>query len=311
MSEPQRTQSLPQPIDPLAPCPPGRYDDHLVSVFRAEEPPGRSGGAGPVVRTDHFCLAERGRRIEVSHWLRPDQLDNDVTGLLAEELFAPGWLSGVDIFERVVTGVVRSCIDDPMLAWGTFYGNTLDRIRQCWRMPAAANDLGRTPISEFASVYAHALQLIQAGRVLDVGSCFGFLPLLLAERPGNMVTASDLAGGSMGLLAAVAAARGLQVSTLVCDAARIPVPDGWAETVSVIHLLEHVSPEFGRAVLGEALRVARRQVVVAVPFEAEPTAAYGHVRTFDLRQLGQLGNSTGHRWSVHEHDGGWLVLSIG
>jgi SAM-dependent methyltransferase len=311
MSEQQPIQSLPQTIDPLVPCPSGRYDDHLVTVLRAEGPHGRAGGAGPVVRTDHFCLSERGHRIEVSHWLRPDQLDNDVTGLLAEELFASGWLSGAEIFERVFTGIVRSCVDDPMLAWGTFYGNTLARIRQCWRTPAAANALGRTPISKFAPVYAHALQLIQAGRVLDVGSCFGFLPLLLAERPANTVTASDLAGGTMCLLAAVAAARGLQVSTLVCDAARIPVPDDWAETVSVIHLLEHVSPEHGSAVLGEALRVARRRVVVAVPFEVEPTAAYGHVSTFDLRQLAELGDSTGHRYSVHEHHGGWLVLNIG
>jgi SAM-dependent methyltransferase len=311
MSEPQPIEALPRPIDPLGPCPSGRYDDHLVSVLRAEGPDGRAGSAGPVVRTDHFCLRERGRRIEVSHWLRPDQLDNDVTGLLAEELFAPGWLSGVEIFERVFTGLVRSCFDDPMLAWGTFYGNTLARIRQCWRAPAVANDLGRTPISEFAPVYAHALQLIQAGRVLDVGSCLGFLPLLLAERPANTVTASDLADGTMCLLAAVAAARGLQVSTLVCDAARIPVPDDWAETVSVIHLLEHMSPERGSAVLGEALRVARRQVMVAVPFEAEPAAVYGHVRTLDLRQLGELGDSTGHRYSVHEHHGGWLVLNVG
>ena len=38
MSEPHPIQSLPQPIDPLAPCPPGRYDDHLVSVLRTEQP---------------------------------------------------------------------------------------------------------------------------------------------------------------------------------------------------------------------------------------------------------------------------------
>jgi len=309
MSEPHRIQSLPQRIDPLAPCPQGRYDDHLVSVLLTEGPHLRADGAAPVVRTDHFCLTERGRRIEVSHWLRPDQIDNDVAGLLAEELFAPGWLSGVEIFERLFTGVVLSCIDDPLLAWCTFYGNTLARIRQAWRTPTAAN--GLSPISDIAPVYAHALQLIPAGRMLDVGSCFGFLPLLLAERPGNTVTASDLAGGTMGLLTAVAAARGLQVSTLVCDAARIPVPDDWAETVSVIHLLEHMSPEQGSAVLGEALRVARRLVVVAVPFEAEVTVAYGHVRTFDLRQLGELGDSTGHCYSLHEHHGGWLVLNIG
>jgi hypothetical protein len=310
MSELQPIQSLPQTIDPLAPCPPGRYDDHLVSVFRARWPHGHAGGGVPVVRTDHFCLTERGHRIEVCHWLRPDQLDNDMAGLLADELFAPGWLSGMEVFERVFTGVVRSCIDEPLLAWCTFYGNTLDRIRQYWRWPAAANGHGHT-ISEFAPLYAHALQLIPAGRVLDVGSCFGFLPLLLAERPGNVVTASDLSGGTMCLLKAVAAARGLQVSTLVCDAARIPVPDDWAETVSVTHLLEHMNPEHGRAVLGEALRVARHLVVVAVPFEEEPTAAYGHVRTFDLRQLGELGDSTGHSCSVHEYHGGWLVLEIG
>jgi ubiquinone/menaquinone biosynthesis C-methylase UbiE len=147
--------------------------------------------------------------------------------------------------------------------------------------------------------------------VLDLGSCFGFLPLLLAERPANTVTASDLSGGSMRLLTAVAAARGLQVSTLVCDAARIPVPDGWADTVSVIHLLEHVSPDHGRAVIRDALRVARHQVVVAVPVEDEPTTAYGHIRTFDLRQLGELGERAGHPCSVHEHHGAWLVLTVG
>lgn len=311
MSEPPVIRSLPQAIDPLAPCQRGRYDDYLVSVLRADPPHGQTEGPGPMVRTDHFCLWENGHRIKVSHWLRSDQLDNEVAGMLAEELFAPGWLSGADIFERVFTGVVRSCIDEPLLAWCTFYGNTLARIRQCWRAPAAANGFGRTPISEFACVSAHALQLIPPGRVLDVGSCFGFLPLLLAERPGNTVTASDLSSGTMCLLKAVAAARGLQVSTLVCDAARIPVPDDWADTVSVIHLLEHVSPEHGSAVLREALRVARRLVVVAVPFEEEPTAAYGHVRTIDLRQLGELGDSTGHRCSVHEHHGGWLVLTAG
>ncbi len=318
MSEPNLISSLPRTIDPLAPGPHGRYDDHLVTVLRGE-PPGTRGGpladraadASPVVRTEHFGLTERGRRIEVTHWLSPDQLDNDVAGLLAAELFAPGWLSGAEIFERVFTGVVRSCVDDPLLAWCTFYGNTLARVRQCWQEPAGATGREHTTIGELAPVYAHALQLIPAGQVLDLGSCFGFLPLLLAERPVNTVTASDLSGGTMGLLGAVAAARGLQVSTLVCDAARIPVPDGWADTVSVIHLLEHVSPDHGRAVIAEALRVARHQVVVAVPVEDEPTAAYGHIRTFDLRQLRELGDQAGQQCSVHEHHGGWLVLTVG
>jgi hypothetical protein len=52
-------------------------------------------------------------------------------------------------------------------------------------------------------------------------------------------------------------------------------------------------------------------VVVAVPVEDEPTAAYGHIRTFNLRQLGELGDRTGQPGSVHEHHGGWLVLTVG
>ena len=317
MSEPSLIPSLPQTIDPLAPGRHGRYDDHLVSVLRAETPGGRAeplGGraatAGLVVRTEHFSLTERGHRIEVTHWLSADQLDNDLAGLLAEELFAPGWLSGAEIFERVFTGVVRSCVDDPLLAWCTFYGNTLARVRQCWQSPDPAAGREHSTIGELAPVYAHALQLIPAGQVLDLGSCFGFLPLLLAERPANTVTASDLSGGTMGLLGAVAAARGLRVNTLVCDAARVPVPDGWADTVSVIHLLEHVSPDHCLAVISEALRVARHQVVVAVPVEDQPTAAYGHIRTFNLRQLGELGDRVGQHGSVHKHHGGWLVLSV-
>jgi hypothetical protein len=194
--------------------------------------PRRSPGGGAAARSrirPTTSRPERGRRIELTHWLPPDQLDNDVAGLLAEELFAPGWLSGVEIFERVLTGIVRSCIDDPLLAWCTFYGNTLARVRQCWQTPAAANGHERTTISELAPVYAHALQLIPAGQVLDLGSCFGFLPLLLAERPVNTVTASDLS-----VALCTCDGRGCRpraaVSTLVCDAARIPMPDGWADT---------------------------------------------------------------------------------
>lgn len=311
MSAPAPVRPPARAIDPFAPCPPGRYDDHLVSVLRTRPPGDRARHAGQVVRTDHFRLSESGRRIEVAHWLLPHQLDNDLAGMLATELFSPGWLSGADVFERIFTGVVRSCVLDPLPAWGLFYGNTLARIRQCWRAPAPASPGRRGPISDFAPVYARALQLITAGDVLDLGSCFGFLPLLLAERPTGLVTASDRSGGTMRLLSAVAATRGQELNTLVCDAAEIPVPDRSADTVSLIHLLEHVDPGHGDAMIREALRVARRQVVIAVPMEREPTAAYGHVRTFDLRELGALGDRTGHAYSVHEHHGGWLVIKAG
>ncbi|MEU7487467.1 mycofactocin oligosaccharide methyltransferase MftM [Streptomyces sp. NPDC042319] len=308
MTGPDRLRLAATAIDPLAPNRPGHYADHLVSVVRD----GASGTARtpaaqepPVVRTDHFCLRRRAHRIEVAHRITPEALDNDLAGLLAGELFAPGWLSGPDVFERVFTGVVRSCVPGPVASWARFYDNTLARIRACWQGPAPA---GHSSIAGFAPVYRRTLDLVPPGSVLDLGACFGFLALLLARQPDRTVLASDVSSGTMRLLEAVAGTRGTPLRTLTCDAARVPLPDRAVDTVTAIHLLEHLDPQHGAAVLAEALRLARRRVVVAVPYEDEPTAAYGHVRCFDRDQLTALGRATGRPCAVTDFHGGWLVL---
>ncbi|NKQ58986.1 class I SAM-dependent methyltransferase [Amycolatopsis sp. K13G38] len=277
-------------LDPLE-----DYLDDLVRVVRAEDD-----GRPAVVRTDHFRLHRLGRRIEIGHHLRPDQLDNGLTGLLIDELFTPGWLCGQDIFERVFTGIVRSTLPDPRLAWGTFYANTLAHLRD----PRAAPRL----IADIAPVYARVLRLVPPGSVLDLGSCFGFLPLLLAARPRTSVIASDIVGGAMRLLDTVATARNTPLRTLICDASRVPLPDSVVDTVTVVHLLEHLDERRGQAVLAEAMRLARSKVVVAVPFEDVPSADYGHVRRFDLATLAALGAGTGWRHRVSDFHGGWLIL---
>ena len=75
-----------------------------------------------------------------------------------------------------------------------------------------------------------------------------------------------------------------------------------------VHLLEHLPPALAPRVVGEMLRVARRRVVVAVPFEDAPNPTWGHVRTFDLAALDALGAGSGHPYVVDEHHGGWLVV---
>ncbi|MGW3473599.1 mycofactocin oligosaccharide methyltransferase MftM [Saccharopolyspora sp. NPDC000995] len=305
MSAPDPAQAALHRIDPLGSA--DRPADRLVTVVRDSGPP-RDHHA-QVTRTRHFRLHRRKQRVEITHWIQPDQLDNNLAGILAEELFAPGWLSGAEIFERIFTGVVRSVIDDPLRAWMTFYDNTHARIEECWSRPV--DEPAPSSIASFAPVYRRAMQLVPPGRVLDMGSCFGFLPLLLAQRGQNTVIASDLVPGAMQLLSAVAEARGTRLHTLVCDAARVPLPDRSVDVVTAVHLLEHLDVLQGEVVLAEALRLARHRVVIAVPFEDEPTAAYGHVRTFTRQDLVELGRAAGHRFEVDEHHGGWLVVHVG
>jgi hypothetical protein len=245
--------------------------------------------------TEHFRVYSLGRRTLVSHRFRGDELDDDLAGHLAAELggLAPH-------FERIFTGVVRTTVHDPLLAWAVFYANTLAALRRPG--PTGA-------IAAFAPVHARVLELVRGRSVLDLGSCFGFLPLRMASL-GLRPIAADISAGTMGLLSRVSSWFGTPLPVLACDAAAVPLADRSVDTVTAIHLLEHVSPAHGAAVLREMLRVARRRVVVAVPFENEPDPAFGHVRCFDSAALRAWGRESGVPFTVFEHHGGWLVLDV-
>ena len=89
-------------IDPFAALDDGVYRDHQVEV--------RAAGALPrrrelnMVRTEHFDVAHRGTLVSVTHRVPADRIDDNLSGLLADELFTPGWLRGSELFERLFTG---------------------------------------------------------------------------------------------------------------------------------------------------------------------------------------------------------------
>lgn len=233
-------------------------------------------------------------RVVLRHDLAARDLDNDLAGRIAAAMAERGLADG-RLFERLFTGVVLSTVDDPAHAWSVFYRNTLHRL--------VSADPGSGSIGEFAPIYRRARFLVRGRRVLDLASCFGFLPIMLAGD-GHEVIASDLSPGSMRLLSTVDS----RIGCLVCRAEALPLPDGAVDTVLALHLLEHVDAHTGARVLAEALRVARQRVVVAVPYEDEPAAAYGHVRTLDHAALVSLGEQSGLPFEVIDSDGGWLVI---
>ncbi|GLY36781.1 SAM-dependent methyltransferase [Amycolatopsis sp. NBRC 101858] len=285
-------------LDPLAPGHRGWWECGEVLVCHEDGvavPNALTARLVPSHVTAHFRVYALGRRTLVSHRYRGDELDDDLAGHLAVEL---DFLAGH--FEELFTGVVRTTVHDPLLAWTVFYANTLAALRRPG--PAGA-------IASFAPVHARALELVRGRTVLDLGSCFGFLPLQMVSR-GLRPIASDVSAGTMGLLSRVSSWFGTPLPVLACDAAAVPLASRSVDTVTAIHLLEHVSPSHGAAVLREMLRVARRRVVVAVPFEATPNPAFGHVRCFDFEVLQAWGRASGVPFTVFEHHGGWLVLDV-
>jgi SAM-dependent methyltransferase len=240
-----------------------------------------------MTRTVRLTMGADGR---LRHRIPRDELSNDLAGWIADDLIGPG-LIPPSAFERTFVSVVGS-------SWLPFYRNTLRELARGGA--AGGTNAGMAPVHERAAALA-------VGSVVELGCCFGFLSLRLA-RDGHPVTAVDLSTGAVALLASLAPELGLRVHALAGDATAVPLVDQSADTVFAVHLLEHLPPALAPRVIGEMLRVARRRVVVAVPFEDAPDPAWGHVRTFDLGDLDALGAATGRPYSVDEHHGGWLVV---
>jgi SAM-dependent methyltransferase len=240
-----------------------------------------------MTRTVRLTVGADGR---LRHRIPPDDLSNDLAGWIADDLVAPG-LIPASAFERTFVSVVGS-------AWLPFYRNTLRELAR-GGAPGGTN-AGMAPVHERAAALA-------VGSVVELGCCFGFLALRLAHD-GHPVTAVDLSPGTVALLASVAPALGASLHAVAGDAMAAPLVDHSADTVFAVHLLEHLPPPFAARVIGEMLRLARRRVVVAVPFEDAPNPTWGHIRTFDLAALDALGAATGHPYAVEEHHGGWLVI---
>ncbi len=256
-------------------------------------------------RTRSFTVHRSASTTLVVHSLSAGAIDNDVGTLIAQELVAPALLCGPEAFERCFAGVVESTGPAPLECWRRFYRNTLCALQDADGATAVGG-----PIDTFRQIYRHAAALVRGASVLDAGSCFAFFPMLLAARGELRVSASDRNPATVALGRRIAGELELGVDFLIADVTRpLPVKDGSFDTVTALHLLEHLPEHQSTDMLASLCRAARRRVVVAVPLEPVPDPVYGHRQGFDLQRLALLGESVpGWRGATHEHLGGWLVL---
>ena len=249
------------------------------------------------IETPHFLIQDGHVRLRF-----PSGIGNELADYIAAELAPLGLVPDGSAFEQIFVAAVLATHPDPLQAWTAFYGNTIRRLR-------CPDPSGRGGLAAFARIYAHVQSLIRGTTVLDVGCCFGFLPLLTAERnPDLRVLGADLLPGTAALASRISRARGGRIGFLAADLLALPVADRAVDTVLAIHVLEHLPAEACRPALAQLRRAARRRVVIAVPLEETPDPTFGHLQAFDLPRLVGLGDVPGWSQAVHAADGGWLVL---
>ena len=253
----------------------------------------------PSITTQHFLIQDG----HIRPRLGSSGISNELAGHIAAELAPLGLVPDGPAFERVFVDTVQAAHPDPRHAWSLFYSNTMRHLHH-------PDPGGTGSIATFARIYEHVMSLIRGTTVLDAGCCFGFLPLLAADRdPRLRIVGVDLVPPAVALADRISRTRGSRARFAAADLMALPAGDQAVDTVLAVHVLEHLEADASALAVAQLCRVARHRVVVAVPLEAAPDPTFGHVQAFDLPRLARLG-ARGEGWSpaVYAADGGWLVL---
>jgi SAM-dependent methyltransferase len=161
--------------------------------------------------------------------------------------------------------------------------------------------LGRDPMAQVDYALVDFVDEHAGRTVLDLGCGTGGYSRALADR-GHGVRGLDVNE------AYVERARALGVAAEAYDGERLPLEDGAVDTVVLLEVLEHLDEP--RALLVEAARVARRNVLASTPnctqsFEGVPIE-FSHMLDLDHRQrftvqsLGELFDGVFADWSVRQ-----------
>jgi SAM-dependent methyltransferase len=265
-------------------------------------------------RTPRFVVGSRppARLTILMHTYDQVTVDEDLASLLAEELGPVGVLASARAYGEALFAIVASTcppsldcprcgrlhLDHPAL-WRHYCVNTLDRLRSL--LAAGTVVEPGSHIERFAAVYRRIIEHRVGESVLDVGTNLGLLPVLLGERdPGATIVGCDNRPEAVAVATDLAAAAGAGVRFATADVLAPDFADlGRFDTVTAVHLLEHLTDEELPVALANLLRATAGRLVASVPYEERVEPLYGHRQAFTPAGLRRWG-----RWCVATLGGG-------
>jgi SAM-dependent methyltransferase len=247
--------------------------------------------------TPHFLLFTRAEAPStiLVHWFAPEEITADLSHYLVQELKPFQTITSSQHLDDLFAGIVGGALfpGDVRRAWNYFGANTLQRLLAFLgtATPPALPDYAT--LGAAATLYQRVCELGVGDRFLDVGCKGGFLSLLLAQRRPFLVEAVgvDLDATAFGPAQELAAERHLSTvrfvqADVLADAFSTIGP---FDTVTLLHVLEHIAEADTPRVLTNLLKVTAHRLIIAVPYEQEPEVAYGHLQVFSHDKLQRLG----------------------
>jgi len=258
-----------------------------------------------VFHTQHFLIVYTSfdELITLVHAFSAESIDNNVVYHLMKEVAPYGLVNSERAFGAALMSIVTSiCPHDPIAAWGHFSLNTLNQLRKHLDTDIFIQE--ENFITSFTTIYRRLFELKIGSSLLDVGCACAFWPILVAERfydKSSRIVGVDNRLDAINLSTQLAARAKVDIlefvlaDVLTSQFTRI----GTFDTVTAIHLLEHLPETQIPHVLRHLLNVTRQRLIIAVPYESQPERAYGHEQVWTHEKLEKWG-----QWSVEHLLGG-------
>ncbi len=277
-----------------------------------------------VTETPHFLVCQREASVQtvVMHALTQREIDADFICFVEDELSPFHIFTSAKTYGSTLFAVLASTFPSPRNqgdVWRLFCLNSLERFRVLLSCSSQEHSTSISHIASFTKIYRRIFELCGGQSFLDVGTSFGFLPILLAQNSVfSRIVACDNNPDILNISRKVAAATDAQhvIFTYQDVLAEDFTNLGRFDTVTAIHVLEHLTEQQLRTALTHLLRVTAQRLVIAVPYEESIQTDYSHYQIFTQEKLDVCGKwcmemleGKGRYW-CEEVMGGILVIEL-
>ena len=259
-----------------------------------------------VSETQHFlvCQQASSQHIVLLHTFEQSDIDADLICYIEQELPAYGFIHTEKDFGAALFAVLASTFSSPRhqpAIWHRFCVNSLAKLRDQLNHPTHVSPSTVSYITPFAAIYRRVFELFVGQSFLDVGCSFGFLPVLMAEQVKDAtIMGCDFNPDALDFAIDLAATTGVhQVLFSLQDVLDPTIRClGSFDTVTALHLLEHLQEQDMPVALSHLLQMTSKRLIIAVPYEEQVQVLYGHIQRFTPEKLDRWG-----RWCIDTLEG--------
>ena len=275
-----------------------------------------------VTETPHFVVCQRalsGQTI-VMHLFTQSQIDADIICFVEDELSSFGLFTTAKAYGATLFAILASTFSSPrdqLAVWRLFCLNTLAKLQFLITCPPQKFPTPVSHITFFARIYRRVFELCSGQSLLDVGTSFGFLPVLLAENSAlSRIVGCDNEPDILKISNDLATVTGAsQITFTLQDVlAEDFSHTGLFDTVTAIHVLEHLTEQQLPLALSHLLQVTSQRLIIAVPYEETLQECYSHYQLFTRQKLDLWGKwcietlkGNGRYW-CEDVAGGMLII---